>query len=232
MAAEKKQSGRVGLCTLGGTTLLQSELELLDDGAWLNDNIISFYFEYLVRDVVAGGDGDGDGDGDGLPVVFLPPATVFLMTAVPDPSMLAPSFEPLGLGKAKQIVIAVNDKTSLTDHIGGSHWSLLVYSAEDRTYRHYDSAGGCNAAAAADIAAVVDFFVTYNADPPVSNEASFVADRNTPQQRNGYDCGVYLLHFAHCIAAGEPVTARPDRLVAMRLHVRSVIDAIAAEQRE
>lgn len=45
----------------------------------------------------------------------------------------------------KQLVLlAVNDNPYIEQAGGGSHWSLLAYSAHDSTFRHYDSAQGSN----------------------------------------------------------------------------------------
>ena len=42
----KKQPSPV-ILTYGDSTLRQTDIECFDDGRWLNDNCLSFYYEYL-----------------------------------------------------------------------------------------------------------------------------------------------------------------------------------------
>lgn len=95
--------------------------------------------------------------------------------------------EPLRFPAAQLVLFAVNDNPDVEAAGGGSHWSLLAFSAADATFRHYDSCAGSNRGAAQR--------VFQAASPP----DGCLVEQPTPQQRNGYDCGVYVLALARLL---------------------------------
>lgn len=48
------------------------------------------------------------------------------------------------LPQCRLVLFAVNDNPYIDEAGGGSHWSLLAYSARDATFHHFDSATGSN----------------------------------------------------------------------------------------
>jgi hypothetical protein len=57
----------------------------------------------------------------------------------------------------KQLVLfAVNNNPFVELPCGGTHWSLLAYSAHDGTFRHYDSASGSNRHSAQELSKAVN----------------------------------------------------------------------------
>ena len=211
------------LITLGGTTLRKSDLATVGrEGGWVNDAVISFYFEYLDERVAEAEDRIG----------FVMPTQVFMATSLVaggSPEAVGAILGELELDKYySTVVIPVNDKSSVTDSIGGSHWSLLVYSADDRSYTHYDSAGGSNRSVARRVMAAMELLLDPTGE---KGDPTFVdLDENTvPQQGNGCDCGVFLLHFAHNVAARVSVVGDESRLSRMRSHVVRVVDDLVDE---
>lgn len=79
------------------------------------------------------------------------------------------------------------------DQAGGSHWSLLVYSRLLNIFFHYDSLNGSNARVAKKVAERIYQFLSV----PIG--ARFV-EAETPQQSNGYDCGMYVLKITKSLA--------------------------------
>ena len=211
------------LITLGGTTLRKSDLATVErEGGWVNDAVISFYFEYLDARVAEAEDRIG----------FVMPTQVFLATSLVaggTADAVGAILGGLELDKYfSTVIIPVNDKSSVTDAIGGSHWSLLVYSAGERSYTHYDSAGGTNESVARRVMDAMDLLL----DPQGERgDPVFVVPEpgSVPQQDNGCDCGVFLLHFAHNVAANVSVVGQNDRLVSMRPHVVRVVRDLVAE---
>ena len=112
---------------------------------------------------------------------------------------------------------------------GGYHWSLLLWEI-DATYfevnnrfgtsevkvfyRHFDSSRGCNALAAAAVAKrlhdvlcssfdELDDVLCASASKVDGIAKVEVIECKTPQQRNGYDCGVLTLGFAEALSTSD-----------------------------
>ncbi|KAJ3271897.1 hypothetical protein HDV01_006111 [Terramyces sp. JEL0728] len=93
-----------------------------------------------------------------------------------------------------------------SDGDGGSHWSLLVYSRLENTIRHYDSMNNHNE------------FVAERAISRIQDNIACKSPKllhmNTPQQGNGYDCGVYVLYITTMLAGrleqDQEIGGRPD----------------------
>mmetsp|Transcript_22685 Transcript_22685/g.42188 ORF Transcript_22685/g.42188 Transcript_22685/m.42188 type:complete len:206 (-) Transcript_22685:859-1476(-) len=109
-----------------------------------------------------------------------------------------------------RIFVAVNDNMSTTSawqtssKTNGNHWSLLVINVEhhDVQYWHFDSVRHSgNWEAAKDIAKKFSQYV-YPQNTPQHNSQSAVQviQARTPQQLNGYDCGVHVLGAAKAFA--------------------------------
>ena len=109
----------------------------------------------------------------------------------------------------KRVFVPINDQFSqshaaFTRPGGGSHWSLLLWTIASNndidlsipTFYHFDSSSGYNASAASAVSRKLMKVLHCNL-PASSDEIMFhVKECITPQQKNGFDCGVYLLGFA------------------------------------
>ena len=107
------------LLTYYSSTLRQKDINYLNDGVWLNDQVINFYMEYLTHQYVQDNDKS---------IILLDPAVVgsflFIQNNKED---LEDMFKPLGLHKASRLVIIpMTDSNDLTVASSGSHWNLLV----------------------------------------------------------------------------------------------------------
>ncbi|KAK9836931.1 hypothetical protein WJX81_000421 [Elliptochloris bilobata] len=160
--------------------LYDSDLGLLEDEEWLNDQVISFYFEYLSRE-----------KSRSCGFTFVPGATTFLLINAGSEDAAA-VVEALQLKEQKVIFLAVNDNPDVSTACGGSHWSLLVLDLNSSEARHYDSARGANAGVAAELLQKLQAALRLDAGAKLVTAAS-------PQQQNGYDCGVYVLAMADLI---------------------------------
>ena len=136
--------------------------------------------------------------------------------------------EPLRFPAAQLALFAVNDNPDVEAAGGGSHWSLLAYSAADATFRHYDSCARSNRGAARRVFEA--------ACPPGSQ----LVEQPTPQQRNGYDCGVYVLALARLLCQRHsqqgqemsfdvaPGEVTPSHISGLRQQVLDLITSKAA----
>jgi len=112
--------------------LRDEDVNLLRGPEWLNDQVISFYFEYLAREKYT--DTNFGFVGGCL--------ASFLINAGFEDALSCT--EPLKLKDKELILLPVNNSTDPTTANSGSHWSLLVISTADRRFLHFDSAEGVN----------------------------------------------------------------------------------------
>ncbi|KAG2430315.1 hypothetical protein HYH02_013792 [Chlamydomonas schloesseri] len=199
----------------GDVLLREADVALLEGPHWLNDQVVSFYFEYLEREALqlarattATATATAAAGASG--VLLLPPATCFLLMHA-GPDMAADVLAPLKPSRRGLVLLPVNDNPDVERAAGGSHWSLLIYHRPSNSLRHYDSSGGSgNAAAARRLAAAVGPAL----QPPggagggagssgssgsggsSSGRPELVEVADMPHQTNGHDCGVYVLAVA------------------------------------
>lgn len=149
-----------------------SDVDLLQGPYWLNDQIISFYLEYLEKIVYV----------DERRFLFVSPEVTQCIKIVPDTEI--PVFlDPLNANQRQFIFFPLNDNQM--DSAGGSHWSLLVFSRLENTFYHFDSSKGSNKL-------ISSYFVNGVKSSLNAIDANLV---NVPclQQSNGYDCGIHVL---------------------------------------
>lgn len=229
--------------------LYDSDVALFATSQWLNDNAINFYLQYLYHTLCA-----VSGSSTQRDVLLMDPAVVSCMMLQCDDD---DEFEELGRGlhiRSKQLCfIPVNDN----EGFGGesSHWSLLVYrrGAAVRSFEHFDSSSGHNTRAAKRIMATFEKMLhacaVAGGDAAVAPEARFVNVRDAPQQRNGYDCGMYVLvvaeylcrqhllqqqqHEGKARGAALPTMREyvtPERVTTTRLEMPALVRRLQLEQ--
>lgn len=155
----------------------------------------------------------------------LTPATPF---AAAGPEGARVVLDPLGFATCEMALFAVNDNPDVAAAGGGSHWSLLAYTAADRTFRHYDSLSGSNQGAARRVYDVA------------RTPGSRLVEARAPQQANGYDCGVHVLALARLLGGRHAQRAQlldlevadaelsPAAVTALRREVMELIQERAA----
>ncbi|CAI5979071.1 unnamed protein product [Closterium sp. NIES-64] len=109
---------------------------------------------------------------------------------------------PLLASAWQLIALAVNDNNDPTLAEAGSHWSLLLFIRSRRLFLHFDSAGSHNLEAAKGLAEKLQALLGVTVTDDTFQAAS------TPQQLNGYDCGVYVLAIAKALC--ETASAAPE----------------------
>lgn len=199
--------------------LRQSDMKLLDPNEWLNDNIISFAFEYFEKEQFAK---------FSKFVAFVSPQVTQCMKlmSAEEAQLLV---EPLALKDKQYVFFAVNDNMSL-DETGGHHWSLLLLNVTKRVCYHYDSVLSSNHDSAQ---------LVYKVLKPMFNGDLKFEEGESPQQKNSSDCGVYVicltehlcdekmkettdsLSSSSSLSAAEAVTAKT--VCKKREHLKSTI---------
>lgn len=156
------------------TTVYRSDLSNLYDDEWLNDNNISFLYEYLERTRLKEYHKNGK-------IVLLRPSMAYLLRHTDDPSSLKPVLP--NLDRARFIFLPINDNPDVSAIEGGAHWSLLVVSTMDKKTLYYDTMHRANYQ--------VSMQTSMKLGQLLGSQLGFVV-LPTPQQINMSDCGVLV----------------------------------------
>jgi len=98
--------------TYHDVTLYHSDISLLDEPFWINDKLISFYYDYLTFDIF-------DIYQDEL--LFIHPSTMFMIAFQKNQFELKEAVHGLRLDHRRWIFMPINDHED-TESVGGSHW--------------------------------------------------------------------------------------------------------------
>ena len=115
-------------------------------------------------------------------VVLLRPSMSFMLMQTPDPLTLKevlPNFS-----RTTHIFLPINDCRNPSIPEGGSHWSLLLVSVVDGVAFHYDSLNHANRNEARLAATKLDRLL--------GGQLQFIDMKDSPQQENSSDCGVFV----------------------------------------
>lgn len=174
------------------TLLRKTDVESLNAAQWLNDNIISFWFEYLENNLYAT---------NAQNIGFISPqVSQFIKSAAECSTQIADvhiMLESLNLKTKDLILLPISDCPTNSRSIGGSHWSLLVFVASNQTFEHYDSFhGSINHLHARSVFSVLrDFLIT---DKKNCFDLKFT-EMTCIQQTNSYDCGIHIMLNAEAL---------------------------------
>ena len=108
------------LLTYYSSTIRQKDLTYLQDGQWLNDQIMNFWIEHMYHTLIPS---------EQQPTVrLLDPAASSMFAYCPnDKEELDDMFGPLKCHLATSLIfIPINDNSNPEKASGGSHWTLLV----------------------------------------------------------------------------------------------------------
>lgn len=182
------------LLNYNDAVMYESDLQLLEcPTAWLNDACMHFGMRRLYEE-------SKDKD-----VAFMDPAVLsFLMHQCEDEEDMEDFLRGNpGLLTRKRILCPINDGHAPSRHWQrrtGTHWSLLIIECnKDNTHApyHWDSVSGSNRNTAHAVAARFASLFRHG------DSVRGVQECYTPQQSNGYDCGLCVLAEAHELASVE-----------------------------
>ncbi|KAK9840308.1 hypothetical protein WJX74_007279 [Apatococcus lobatus] len=157
--------------------LRQQDVDLLRGNRWLNDQIISFCFEFLQQEVVK----------NNYDVLLMGPSIAFLLQSA-DEALAEVITQPLQLDQRQLILFPINNNPEVNVANGGSHWSLMTYERNRSVFSHFTSMAGANDHPAQSLASRMKSLLR---DPGATWCVA-----TTPQQKNGDDCGVYTAAMA------------------------------------
>lgn len=177
---------------------------------WLTDNNISFWEEYLEREV--------------LPkypqariVLLRPSMTMLLLNEKPDiVKTQLPDFQSV-----THVFLPINDATRMDQAEGGTHWSLLLVSIVDGVAFHYDSLGVVNIREAREASNAFSRIL--------QRQLRFHNIDDCPQQCNSSDCGVYVCILMRHLLVKRLLNANAREKVSMSMS-NKMIDARGGRQ--
>lgn len=159
-------------------SVYRADLDNLGDDAWLNDNNLSFAYEYLEHTMLKQFNRK-------MPhmIQLVKPSIAYLLLHAPDLATVVGSALP-PVDKARFLFLPLNDNPDVGSVEGGTHWSLLVVSVFDKRALYYDSMySGFVTAAGVAMAKRVGAVLGFSLE---------LVSVNTPQQVNGSDCGIIV----------------------------------------
>ncbi|EDW77057.1 uncharacterized protein Dwil_GK22166 [Drosophila willistoni] len=159
--------------------LRMSDVQLLQGPHWLNDQILSFYYEYLTH-VKYKSNSD---------LYFIAPEVTQCMKYMDEQELN----QLLGQNDAATkpfIFFVLNDNE--TTEAGGTHWSLLVFSRPEKTFYHFDSYGNNNTSNSMELMHKLKGVLGVR-------QARFKPMRCL-QQTNNYDCGIHVICMTDLIS--------------------------------
>ncbi|KAG5684291.1 hypothetical protein PVAND_013527 [Polypedilum vanderplanki] len=152
-----------------------SDVETLRPGEWLNDQIISFYFQYLESHIYRHYLHD---------ILLVSTQVTQLMKMTKDHHEDARSIlEPLNFRLKQYLFFPLNNNDD--ERVGGTHWSLMVYSRSENSFYTFDSINKNINDAATKLYHVLKIVLFC----PSAQHFCFPS----LQQQNNFDCGIHVI---------------------------------------
>lgn len=172
------------------------DLQTLRDGLWLNDNIIDYYFNLIMKE---------------YPDVY--GWTTHFYTTLESKGYTGVARwakrKKLNSFQKRLILVPVN--------ISNTHWALAVINNPEKTITYFDSLDTYNAGNPQAVANLCEYM---KQEAKRLNEPELdyklVPHLKTPQQNNGSDCGVFTCTAARYIAGGRGLTYGQKDMKVMR----------------
>ena len=166
--------------------LKRSDMQLLREGKWLNDELINFYLSLLDRSCKCR--------------IYVH-NTFFYSVKLFKEGI----FNYKSVKKWIDIDIFTQiDKILIPVHVGENHWALAVVNIRDKQFEYYDSIQ--NPVNSTLVVSVLRLYTINEAirlghfSRVYEIENWHSKTKTTPQQNNGVDCGMFVLQFARCVA--------------------------------
>lgn len=182
------------------------DLHTLKDSNWLNDNIIDYYFNLIMK---------------ANPNVF-GWTTHFYTTLVQRGYQGVARW-----AKRKKINVFTMEKILTPINIGNMHWALAVIDNIKKTITYYDSLGGTHNSGNPQAVQTLAHYMTEEAKRlgVMGNEYKLIPHMEAPQQKNGSDCGVFTCTAARYISANKPLSySQNDMKIIRRRMVYEILD--------
>jgi len=201
METEPSDNNKKVILEYDGINITKEDKDTLKQGEFLSDNIISFSFavhesKYKEKMCNKG-------------IVLVRPDMAHLLKNADRPTARQ-QMKALGIDKAKRVIIPINNSEQLEEYSSGSHWTILEWDRESNTFFHIDSLPGQNVKHAKYLAS--DLLDGSMFDNTGNLQARFIELEEYGRQKNGYDCGLYVIYNALAIIKNLADTESFDNL--------------------
>ena len=167
------------LITYKSCSIKQSDIDCLSDYQYLNDLIISFYYEILNEKYTSND------------IILLDPAVSMSIIFDQDLDDINNCiFQPLEMKNKKFIFVPINDNTKIEYKINGSHWALNIIDVNNNTIYYLDSMLNNISNAKISVRKFQKLF---------GKKFNFVYALENTYQTNSSDCGMFVLGFTETI---------------------------------
>jgi Ulp1 family protease len=191
----ERSNGNEVIASRNNIQVTRDTLKCLNDREWLNDEVINFYFDML---------NDLPVPKRGRPKTFL--WNSFFWLKLSDDGKGYHYRAVQRWTSRKKIDLFSFDRFIVPMNIGRNHWALGLVDLKNKRIRYYDSL-----AAGTVHTGFAEYMIRYLEDEfrdkkkgEECPDLKFVCDPvEPPQQKNGYDCGVFTCMHAECLAAGR-----------------------------
>ena len=120
-------------------------------------------------------------------ILFVSPAITQLIRASKDGKVIKETLKGLRIIEKDWVLFPVSNNNQVDMPGGGTHWSLLLYSRQKNVFYHHDPIYPINNMHASEL---INKISTADSSFSITRE-----NVKTPQQKNGYDCGPYVMLF-------------------------------------
>ncbi|XP_026196208.1 sentrin-specific protease 2 isoform X2 [Anabas testudineus] len=177
--------------------ITQRDLSTLQEGGWLNDEVINFYLSLVME--------RSSGEAAGLKVYSF---STFFFPKLRGGGGGQPGGHAAVKRWTKAVDIFLYDLILVPLHLG-VHWAMAVIDLKSKTVRSYDSMGQRHD----DICSLLLVYLKEEHRAKKGKELDAIKwtvgslrATDIPQQKNGSDCGVFACKYADYIAKGRSLT--------------------------
>ena len=200
-----------------------NDLPTLCDDEWLSDSTISWFYaliyngfilpllsKRLVNSKFYQYDDKLQKDIFVSPICIMLPTFTFLLANHPEPlELVKEKVLPPGISDAQFVFCPLNDNDDFGSSEGGSHWSLVVFakllSSNSKKYTQtafvFDSMFQANESETNRLVKNMAKVLYNERDPKSSIDWNIIHARDTPQQTNGSDCGVFVISISSVLVS-------------------------------
>lgn len=209
--AWSQPTGELGRSMCSPDSISVDSFKRLRPGRWLNDECINMFLSYL--------------ESTECPVHTLFMSTFFkdkLLTGEPPRvrAVLTKKLKRLGVpfSKIAQILIPCNPQ--------GNHWTLVSIRTDLKTILYYDSFSSSSSF----VKDCLNWVEIVHVDEglPFDRTEWTIGPGDSPEQTNGYDCGVFVCTAALFLRADLPLDYSAEQMPRIRQHLaRTILNTLA-----